>query len=175
MQFEIDTDANSGECYRWFSDNTEIMSLNESGSLTIDGSLMENSDIRLKKQFTPIPQSLAKIQALNGYYYHWKDRPDTTQQVGVIAQEVEAVLPQLVTTDNDGFKAVEYSKLTALLIEGVKTLHEELNLQQQEIRALQAEKEQLLAQVKAIDALKAEMAELKAMVTLGQATPERGP
>ena|GEM_PF-1307207 len=127
------------------------------GDVTVNGSLVESSDIRFKKQFRTIEQPLAKINALNGYYYHWKDRPDTTQQVGVIAQEVEAVLPQLVTTDNDGFKAVEYTRLTALLIEGMKE-------QQKQIEALRAEKDVLKAKVSEINILKAQLAELKALV-----------
>ena len=47
--------------------------------------------------------------------------------VGVIAQEVEAVLPEIVATNNEGYKAVRYERLTALLIEAVKELRAEIN------------------------------------------------
>jgi hypothetical protein len=162
MNFEIDTDANSSDKYQWFSDNNEVMTLDGSGNLAIDGGLTENSDIRLKKNFQRIEQPLAKIEALNGYYYHWKNRIDTTQQVGVIAQEVEAVLPQLITTDSDGFKAVEYTKLTALLIEGIKA-------QQQQIDDLKAENTALKAQTAKINQLESMLLELQAQVSEQQA------
>jgi hypothetical protein len=154
MKFVIDNDANSNDKYQWFSDNNEVMTLDGNGNLAIDGGLTQNSDIRLKKNFQRIEEPLAKIEALNGYYYHWKNRIDTTQQVGVIAQEVEAVLPQLVTTDNDGFKAVEYTKLTALLIEGMKA-------QQLQIEELKAENEQLKVQAAKINQLEAMILEIK--------------
>ncbi len=90
------------------------------------------SDRRWKTNFATIPNALDKIEHINGYYYNWKNRPDTSIQVGVIAQEIEVVLPQIVSTDENGYKSVDYSKLTALLIQAVKE-------QQVLIEALQAD------------------------------------
>jgi hypothetical protein len=76
------------------------------------------SDRRLKKDFTEIPNAIEKLNALNGYYYYWtEDHADTTRQAGVIAQEVQAVLPEIVSTDDEGVLSVDYGKLSALLIE----------------------------------------------------------
>lgn len=91
----------------------------------------ETSDIRLKKEIATIDNALAKTAALNGVYFRWKyeefkDRGfDTTLQMGVIAQEIEKIIPEVVGTDADGYKSVEYSKLVALLIEAVKELKSE--------------------------------------------------
>ena len=57
--------------------------------------------------------------------------------VGVIAQEIEAVLPQLVTTRETGYKAVKYDKLVALLIEGIKTQQTQIEKLESEISGLQ--------------------------------------
>ena len=81
------------------------------------------SDRRLKRNFQFIPDPLEKLQSLNGYYYHWQtDRKDQSQQVGLLAQEVEAIFPEVVSTDSKGIKSLDYSKLTALLIETNKAL-----------------------------------------------------
>ena len=81
------------------------------------------SDRRLKRNFQLIPDPLEKLQSLNGYYYHWQaDKKDQSQHVGLLAQEVEAVFPEVVSTDSKGIKSVDYSKLTALLIETNKAL-----------------------------------------------------
>jgi Chaperone of endosialidase len=72
------------------------------------------------------------VQGLNGYYFTWKNSTDSGLQVGVIAQEVEAVLPELVRTGSDGVKSVDYPKLTAVLIEDNKSLsHKVKNLEAQ--------------------------------------------
>lgn len=99
------------------------------GNVTANGFLY-SSDRNLKKNIAPLEGSLEKILKLNGYSYNWKstDRAD----VGVIAQEVETVYPELVHTDKNGVKSVEYANLIAPLIEAVKS-------QQKEIEALKAE------------------------------------
>jgi hypothetical protein len=81
---------------------------------------------RFKTNIAPIENALDKISALNGVSYDWrkdefKDRGfEDSRQIGVIAQDVEKVLPELVKTDPQGYKAVSYEKLTAVLIEAVK-------------------------------------------------------
>ncbi|MES2397536.1 MAG: tail fiber domain-containing protein [Bacteroidota bacterium] len=98
----------------------------------------ETSDIRLKKDVMTISNALAKVEQLRGVYFNWrsdefKDRNfDTTHQVGVIAQEIEKIFPEVVSTDADGYKSVEYSKLVGVLIEAIKE-------QQQTISNLKSE------------------------------------
>ncbi len=84
-----------------------------------------SSDIRFKENITPIDSPLNKITKIGGYTYDWKEENKIEHgyegnDVGVIAQEIEEVLPQLVQTRESGYKAVKYDKLVALLIEGIK-------------------------------------------------------
>ena len=103
-----------------------------------------SSDIRFKENITPIENALDKISKISGNTYDWKAENKAEHgyegnDVGVIAQEIEAVLPQLVQTRESGFKAVKYDKLVALLIEGIKE-------QQQNIDNLTIQVEELKKQ-----------------------------
>ena len=89
-----------------------------------------SSDKRLKDNITPIEDSLEKIGKLKGYEFDWNDKQEVYEghDIGVIAQEVEEVAPELVETrDHDGYKAVKYEKLTALLINAVNELKAEVD------------------------------------------------
>ena len=92
---------------------------------TNDVVAFSSSDIRFKENIVPIENALDKISKISGNTYDWKaenkiEHGYEGNDVGVIAQEIEAVLPQLVQTRESGFKAVKYDKLVALLIEGIK-------------------------------------------------------
>jgi len=89
------------------------------------------SDIRWKKNISPLEGSLDKVNQLQGVSYDWnlEEYPDEgfsgSRQVGLIAQEVETVIPELVHTDDNGYKSVSYEKLTAVLVEALKELKTE--------------------------------------------------
>jgi hypothetical protein len=101
------------------------------GNATLRGTLTQLSDIRFKKDITPLQNSLLKITQLNGYTYHWKeDNADPALQTGVAAQEVQQLFPELVKENKEGVLSVNYSGLIPILIESVKE-------QQQLIVALQ--------------------------------------
>jgi hypothetical protein len=92
---------------------------------TADITAYYSSDIRLKENIQPIENALDKIRRISGNTYDWKEGFETIHShkgndIGVIAQEVEEVLPILVTTREHGYKAVQYEKIVALLIEGMK-------------------------------------------------------
>lgn len=95
------------------------------GKLKSDG-ITEMSDERLKKDIKTLDGALSNILQLRGVSYNWRQKNEAGVefekglQIGLIAQEVEAVLPELVDTDDQGFKSVEYSKLVSVLIEAVK-------------------------------------------------------
>ena len=100
------------------------------------------SDINFKENITPIENPIEKIKMISGNTYDWKaDMKEfhgfEGNDVGVIAQEIEAVLPQLVTTRETGYKAVKYDKLVALLIEGIKTQQNQIEKLESEVSALQ--------------------------------------
>ena len=83
---------------------------------------------------------------LNGVNFKWTPQHgiDDKQHVGVIAQEVEAVLPEAVVTGEDGYKSVSYNELTPLLIEAIKEQQQTIEKQQQRIEKLEQLVEQLL-------------------------------
>lgn len=97
-----------------------------SGSLSVTGDIISyaSSDKEFKDNITPIENALEKVEALGGYEFDWNDNQEvySGHDIGVIAQEVEAVLPELVNTRDNGYKAVKYEKLTAVLIQAVKEL-----------------------------------------------------
>jgi hypothetical protein len=115
---------------------------------TVNGDLNSTSDIRYKKNIEPIDNALEKVQSLNGVTFDWDNdafeetehskKPEFTERAtGVIAQDVEKVLPEAVRENEDGFKNVAYGNMVGLLIEAIKE------------------------QQTQIDELKAEVAELK--------------
>lgn len=88
-----------------------------------------SSDKRLKENIKPIENALDKIESIGGYTYEWNDKQQTYTgaDIGVIAQEIEAIAPELVIDRETGFKAVKYEKLVAILIEGIKELSAKVN------------------------------------------------
>jgi hypothetical protein len=96
------------------------------------------SDISLKDNLSVIEHPLKKINQVSGYYYYWKEGADKSRKVGVVAQEIEKVLPEIVSTDSEGIKSVDYSKLTPLLIEAIKAQQEQIDAQNEKLRVLEA-------------------------------------
>ena len=95
------------------------------GNLGVSGTVTAadfntTSDISLKQNINIIESALSKISQLNGYTFNWKN--NDKEAVGIMAQEVEKVLPQIVATGEDGYKKVSYDSLIPLLIEAVKEL-----------------------------------------------------
>jgi hypothetical protein len=103
------------------------------GALNVGGDVVAyaSSDERLKDNIELISNPIEKVQSLKGVTWNWNDNADELQQslpnVGVIAQDVEKVLPQLVTDRDNGFKGVDYAKLTGLLIEAVKDQQKQID------------------------------------------------
>ena len=84
-----------------------------------------SSDERLKENIEVIPDALNKVKQIKGVSFDWKENisdvtSKTGHDIGVIAQDIEAILPELVTTRDSGYKAVSYEKIVALLIEAIK-------------------------------------------------------
>jgi len=97
---------------------------------TSDVIAFSSSDKKLKNNIKPIPLALDKINSIGGYTFDWNEEKQDIYKgtdIGVIAQEIEEVLPELVQTRENGFKAVKYDKLVSLLIEGIKDLSAEVD------------------------------------------------
>ena len=114
------------------------------------------SDRRFKKDITPFGPVLGQLSALQPVHYFWRaaEFPERhfgdSRGYGLIAQEVEQVLPELVVTNPDGYKAVDYSKLPLLTIQAVKEL--------------KGENDALKERVAQLDGLKARVAELERLI-----------
>lgn len=105
----------------YYEPTGNAMILRGNGNVWFRGSVSQNSDIRLKKNITLINNPLEKILKLNGYHYYWKDSLlDPGLQAGVLAQEVEQLMPELVQTAADGTKSVNYIGLVPYLVEAIK-------------------------------------------------------
>ena len=104
-----------------------------SGALNVGGDVVAyaSSDERLKDNIELISNPIEKVQQLKGVTWEWNENADELQQslpnVGVIAQDVEKVLPQLVHDRDNGFKGVDYAKLTGLLIEAIKEQQKQID------------------------------------------------
>ena len=130
-----------------------------------------SSDSRLKQAIRPLTGALALVQALHGRRYQWnalgvqRGGRAQAEQVGVIAQELEQVLPELVSTGPDGFKAVNYAQLTPVLIEALKE-------QQQQIETLKAQNQALQTRTALVEADHASLLTLQAQLArlLGEGT-----
>lgn len=117
-----------------------IVSIDSAGNFTASGNVTAYSDVRAKENIITIDSPLDKIMKMRGVYYTRKDNPSTQKQrqVGVIAQEVEEVLPEVVMTDDseEKKKSVAYGNIVALLIEGMKEQQKQIEAQQSTINYL---------------------------------------
>ena len=87
-----------------------------------------DSDQRLKDNITPITDALNKVLSISGNTFDWNDKSDKEgSDVGVIAQEILEILPEIVTSRDNGYLAVRYEKLVPLLIEAIKELKSEID------------------------------------------------
>ncbi len=100
--------------------------LDVTGNIAVAGNIFTSSDIRFKKNVTTLSGSLDKLMKLRGTEYDWKVKEfpaknfDNRHQIGFIAQELEKVFPELVTTAKDGYKSVDYTHIVPVLVEAMK-------------------------------------------------------
>ena len=99
------------------TNDTLSYALEVSGSIRASAAVLSNSDERLKENIYPIDNALSRVGQIEGVYFDWKKGGD--KQVGVIAQQVEKVLPEVVSQDKDSYLSVDYSKIVPLLIEAI--------------------------------------------------------
>ncbi len=139
-----------GGTYNVFNSSTSIGTTGSPGiyTLYVAGSAYSTgtwsgSDIRWKKNIDNLGNVIAKVSKLNGVSYEWKQDEypdmhfDSGKQIGLIAQDVEKIYPELVKTDDNGYKAVNYEKLTVILLEGIKEQQKQINAQNEKIEKLE--------------------------------------
>lgn len=117
--------------------NTTItgnLTVNGGGGVISPNGFWYSSDKRLKTEIQPISNPLEKIKKLNGVTFQWKK--DQKKSVGIIAQDVEEVFPELVYTDEQGMKSVAYPNLVGLLIEATKEQQKQIDALKKEVAEL---------------------------------------
>ena len=99
------------------------------------------SDITLNEQITPINQALSKLLSLRGVSFHWKDKTlGEDRELGVIAQEIEQVFPELIMNPDGNSKLVQYDKFAPVLIEAIKEQQATISQLQKEVKMLKQER-----------------------------------
>ena len=126
--------VNGGGSFRIKRAGSTKVIVDSSGNMEISGSLTENSDIRLKENIEAIPNALSKVNQMRGV--HFNKKGSDKKLVGMIADEVEKIIPELVTTATekgeldtealDNLKSLRYSNMVAVLVEAVKELSAEV-------------------------------------------------
>jgi len=105
------------------------LDMSGAGAATFNNDVTAFSDKRLKTDIEPITNALPKIMQMQGVYYKRNDVDNAREQVGVLAQDMEAILPEVVLTADDEMqtKSVDYGKICAVLIESIKELKAEID------------------------------------------------
>jgi len=131
MYFRMSNGTNRGFVFR--NNTTNVAGIDASGNGRFIGDVVaySSSDARLKENLEVIPNALDKVSSLTGYTFDWNDKQTAYEtgkrDVGIVAQDVEAVLPEVVVDrEETGYKAVNYEKLVPLLIEAIKELKAEV-------------------------------------------------
>ena len=141
-----------------------------SGNIYCTGTLYQSSDLRFKRDVHTIDSALEKVLRLRGIQYQWNQEEFTDQnfsegkQLGLIAQEVESVCPELVNTDAEGYKSVHYNGMVPVLVETIKELHDKDQQQSETIAALR----------QLVEEMKVAQEQLRALVESGSDSYRNG-
>ena len=123
---------------------------------TADITAYHTSDRRYKENLKNIEKPNEKLKRINGYEFDWNDKHEVyknTHDIGVIAQEIEEVLPEIVVEREDGYKAVRYEKIIPLLIESNKDLVQRVEGLEQTIKEKDEKYEELEKRMKKLEEL----------------------
>ncbi|MEP3906529.1 tail fiber domain-containing protein, partial [Ekhidna sp.] len=117
----------------------KVSSLGDGSVSIINGDgTVTSSDRRLKENIALLQNTLTKLDGLGGYNYNYKADTDKKKQIGVIAQELEKVFPELVVVDERGYKMVNYQGLIPVLIQAIKEQQLEISSLNQKVATQEA-------------------------------------
>jgi len=133
--------------------NSDAFVVYFNGNATLSGDLTINSDERLKDNIQPLGSTLNKLHQIEAKTYSFKKDEEHTPKIGVLAQEVQAVFPELVTEGADGILSVNYQGLVPVLINAINEQEVKMSEQDAKIAALEAQNEQLAIASQKIAAL----------------------
>jgi hypothetical protein len=131
--------------------NFETNAFRINGDVEYTGTIGAPSDARLKQNVVELSGVIAKLDQVRGVYFDWIPGSDSgmllpdSHQIGIIAQELEQVYPELVITNDRGFKMVDYTKLAPVLLQAIKEQQSQIESQKSEIQILREEMDQIKA------------------------------
>jgi hypothetical protein len=140
MIFQVEDDNESGDVWQFrnkrtyspFTTTTDFR-INGNGNVTARGEVTAYSDAKLKENVETIPDALNKVLSVRGVTYNRIDQTNKDKRhMGVIAQEVEQYFPEVVITDDDGLKTVNYGAMAGAFIEAFKEQQNQID----ELRAM---------------------------------------
>ena len=143
---QLDSDENeSGDFEIVNGAGTRVFNVSESGNVTVNGSTVHSSDRRLKKDIESLPYGLDEVLQLQPSAYNWKSRETKHKSLGLIAQEVQNIIPNIVSVgeDEQQLLAVSYTELIPVLIKAIQ----EQQLEIEQLRTEKAESADSLAQM----------------------------
>ncbi len=116
---------------------------NVSSTVYVQGTFTNTSDLRLKEKVESLTYGLSETLELNPVSFYWKDYKNLKKQVGFIAQELQKVLPELISETEDGYLSIDYIKIIPVVVNSIKEQQQQINKQQKQIDLLIKELEEL--------------------------------
>jgi hypothetical protein len=114
-------DMNSGNINWRQGSSTRFIFYSTTANMTVYGTVTQHSDLRIKDNVVEIPNCIDKVKSIRGIYYNRTDFNTEPTKIGVVAQEVEVEMPELVhDEETSGIKSVSYTELTAVLVNAIK-------------------------------------------------------
>lgn len=139
--YVLRSSGNNGTTWDSGPNGRHPMTMNlDNGTVTFSGDVAAYSDRTLKCDIKPIENALDKVNSLNGVTYNWiNNADDDSRSTGLIAQDVEKVLPEVIARDKDDKMTVAYGNMMGLLVESVKELTSQVNDLKAETNDLKAQ------------------------------------
>ncbi len=125
MEFEMEASCNQIRVHD--NGTTRFTFARSTGNFTATGDVVAYSDARVKENVKTIDNALDKIMSMRGVSYNRTDTEDKTKKVGVIAQEIQQVLPEVVLVQADGMLGVSYGNIFGVLIEAIKEQQQQID------------------------------------------------
>ena len=114
-------DMNCGNIHWRQGSSTRFIFYTTTANMTVYGTVTQHSDLRIKDNVVEIPNCIDKVKSIRGIYYNRTDFNTEPTKIGVVAQEVEVEMPELVhDEETSGIKSVSYTELTAVLVNAIK-------------------------------------------------------
>ncbi|WP_296386455.1 tail fiber domain-containing protein [Winogradskyella sp.] len=153
IQLDYDDSSNNSSFLVRNSDDDNVFTVNESGNAILFGSLTQNSDRRLKKKIDDLQYGLNEILQLQPKQYFWKNQEQNKKSLGLIAQDVQPIINEIVNTKDDETKTlgISYIELIPVLINAIKEQSKIIENQAEALKASNTNYEALLSRIEIIE------------------------